>query len=103
MITNPDTQGSDSSAHGLSDTSSVGSTEDSTRDATTARLINWNYSMLLPKLKAVVARRNVAKPTRSEDLRALEEKLSRKYMVRHEVKEIIDLPSYVPGLSLIHI
>ncbi|CAB9498276.1 Receptor-type guanylate cyclase gcy [Seminavis robusta] len=64
----------------------------------TQKLVEWNCSMLIPHLKAILARRQVTKPTRSKDLSTVEKDLSEKYMVLGEVKEIIDLPSFVPGM-----
>lgn len=61
------------------------------------RLIEWNTELLLQLLKGVVARR-MALPTNKEDHRKVA-KLARtigERMVVDEVREIIEMPEYVP-------
>ena len=49
---------------------------------------------MLPHLRSIQSRRLIAKPrqTPRKDLKVLEEKISQKYIVLQEVKEVIDLP-----------
>jgi hypothetical protein len=63
------------------------------------KLVDWNCSMLLPHLKAIVGRRQVSQPiiTPPEELCEVELELSRRYVVKSQIREIIDLPEFVSG------